>query len=840
MTTSGLASAAMNWTLWNSAGAAVVILLVLICQFLLKERISARWHYNLWILVLARLVLPTLPTVRIPVPQWAKSPHPPAELVSAPTPRREPAPAERDPVIRLPHDLQVFDGAAVPDSATALQPSVNAGQATAIIVRQPTAPLTSPALSVSSSPRPQADWILRLLLVWLAGTTLLLLRLGWTSARLTLATRNCPLIRNPAVADLLANCCLTVGISRTPRILLAPPGSGPALVGMWSPKLLLPHCVLHDFDAAELQSILLHEISHLKRRDIALNYVLAILQALHWFNPLVWLAFARMRADRELACDEAVLRLTPAGNRRGYGCTILRLLELLCHGGVPAGAMGVIQHRALMHRRIAMIAQFDPSRRTWSGTGMMLSLLLIIAAAVSAVRAQQAPSSAAPNPAVQPASQGDPTRPALDQARQSIEAAAAPGQPPITIAPPATEAPPLADKLPPPAATPAPQPPPVSALPGAPSTLGQPMPFAAPAPQLTVSPNSEGGIVSVDDSAATEANAQTAQKLQKGQSVHFEGVSLRDVLNQLADAGSIDIILDEKALTDVGIDSSNAAVTMNVREARPLEQVLQLALRLASRDIDYSLVNGVVFVSSRAELARHVVARAYGIGLDTDRNELAELIFNTLGRSPNMRLAFLGDKLIITAPEPSQRQVARLLALLPSQTSRTSANPASSSRAATTSVYSLKYARADELSSVLSSAGSPNLRVAVEPRTNQLIVTAPERDQKLAEDLLRRLDQPGEQGAKGSSDKEPIEQMRSLAHQAMDLSSKYGAHSPQVEAVGKQLDALGQKMEALGEQLSKEGRDADALKLRAEMEQIKAIVAPLRSELESLPPAVGR
>jgi hypothetical protein len=369
------------------------------------------------------------------------------------------------------------------------------------------------------------------------------------------------------------------------------------------------------------------------------------------------------------------------------------------------------------------------------------------------------------------------------------------------------------------------------------------MPQAIPNPQVTVGEMPDGAVVSVDDTAATQADTQTAQKLQKGQSVQFEGLPLRDVLNQLADLGSIDIIVDEKALTDVGIDSSSTPVTMNVHEPRPLEQVLQLALRLASRDIDYSLVNGVVFVSSRAELARHVVARAYGVGAETDRNELADLIFNTLGRSPSIRLAFLGDRLIITAPEPSQRQVARLLALLPGKTTRTSANHASS-MTPSTSVYSLKYARATELSSVLSSACSPNLRVAVEPRTNQLIVTAPEQDQKIAEDLLRRLDQPGEQGAKGSSDElslsGPVEQMRSLAQQAVDLSVKYGAHSPQVEDIAKQLEALGQKMAALGDQLTRDGRKEEAAKLRAEMDQIRAIVAPLRSELESTAPAVGK
>src|SRR4029077_14707038 len=101
--------------------------------------------------------------------------------------------------------------------------------------------------------------------------------------------------------------------------------------------LLLPLSVLRDFDRRELRLIFLHELAHLRRNDVLTNWLVAILQIIHWFNPLLWLAFARLRADRELACDELVLSVTQQQERRVYGQTMIKLLQTLSRGTVLPG-----------------------------------------------------------------------------------------------------------------------------------------------------------------------------------------------------------------------------------------------------------------------------------------------------------------------------------------------------------------------------------------------------------------------------------------------------------------------------------------------------------------------
>jgi beta-lactamase regulating signal transducer with metallopeptidase domain len=67
---------------------------------------------------------------------------------------------------------------------------------------------------------------------------------------------------------------------------------------------------LRSFSTEELRFVFLHELAHVRRRDILMSWLMALLQVVHWFNPLVWFAFSRWRADRELACD-ALKRSVP-------------------------------------------------------------------------------------------------------------------------------------------------------------------------------------------------------------------------------------------------------------------------------------------------------------------------------------------------------------------------------------------------------------------------------------------------------------------------------------------------------------------------------------------------
>jgi hypothetical protein len=126
----------------------------------------------------------------------------------------------------------------------------------------------------------------------------------------------------------------------------------------------------------ELHYVFLHELAHLKRRDIYLGWFMVVLQVLHWFNPLVWLAFAQMRADRELACDSLVLSTMSVNESQGYGRTIVNLFKGFSRIQYAPGIVGILENKSQLKRRIIMIAQFKKGTYRWSILAIILLAVL--------------------------------------------------------------------------------------------------------------------------------------------------------------------------------------------------------------------------------------------------------------------------------------------------------------------------------------------------------------------------------------------------------------------------------------------------------------------------------
>lgn len=111
---------------------------------------------------------------------------------------------------------------------------------------------------------------------------------------------------------------------------------GPALLGLFRPRIVLPADFATRYDADEQRLIIAHEQRHAIRRDPCANAAIALLQCAFWFNPLVHLAAMRCRFDQELACDADVIAHHP-GQIRAYAAAMLKTqvggaaAPLTCH-----------------------------------------------------------------------------------------------------------------------------------------------------------------------------------------------------------------------------------------------------------------------------------------------------------------------------------------------------------------------------------------------------------------------------------------------------------------------------------------------------------------------------
>ena len=104
------------------------------------------------------------------------------------------------------------------------------------------------------------------------------------------------------------------------RILRYADAESPMVIGFLKPMLVLPNC---DYSEEELFFVLKHELIHIKRHDIYMKLLFVIANALHWFNPLIYIMQKEAVVDMELSCDEKVIQKTAFAVRKAYTETLL-------------------------------------------------------------------------------------------------------------------------------------------------------------------------------------------------------------------------------------------------------------------------------------------------------------------------------------------------------------------------------------------------------------------------------------------------------------------------------------------------------------------------------------
>ncbi|MBK8092403.1 MAG: hypothetical protein IPK32_10625 [Verrucomicrobiaceae bacterium] len=297
-------TAFFDWLLTTSLRTSILTLLVLGVQFMLRRQLSARARYALWLPVLIVLLTPVFPESR-----WS------LENVFR---------AETAPLLPLPMltEALIFDAVSEP-------------------ITPPPAPI---------------DWAKIGLQVWF-GISLALW--GFISFSFIQTLRRFKSTRLPISDELsekVAQIAREVGLSRTPRVWTSAAIQSPAVTGLLQPILLLPALFERHFTAAESRLILKHELTHLKRHDLPLNALLCLLMALHWFNPLLWIAFYKARLDREAACDAQVLENAPPQRRVEYGHALLKAETAFAPLQLSLGFVGLFQRGVALRSRIQSIA----------------------------------------------------------------------------------------------------------------------------------------------------------------------------------------------------------------------------------------------------------------------------------------------------------------------------------------------------------------------------------------------------------------------------------------------------------------------------------------------------
>lgn len=134
-------------------------------------------------------------------------------------------------------------------------------------------------------------------------------------------------LQNRQIRELFDCCMSEMNIKKKISLYSSAYLSSPMAAGLVKPIIILPIHILSEFTKEEIRFILLHELTHIKHRDLFLNRFLALMQALYWYHPVVWIGLREMRKDQEVGCDLSVLSILEENSYVDYGKTLIRFAE---------------------------------------------------------------------------------------------------------------------------------------------------------------------------------------------------------------------------------------------------------------------------------------------------------------------------------------------------------------------------------------------------------------------------------------------------------------------------------------------------------------------------------
>ncbi|PGS77246.1 M56 family metallopeptidase [Bacillus cereus] len=355
-----------DWVIETSIMASILVGLILCIKVLFRNKLTPRWQYMLWIILIIRLVLP-----------W--SPDSSYSIYSVLTYKSDDAfISSQNPVASFltkerMQELKYIDNKKLlTKEDTYTTSSIKTGQ-------------VNKTQTHSNEDDETILFYTIFIYIWLTGVILLSVATFVMNRRLLLYIKKQPVITDEKIVQIFEKCKQSMSVQRNIPLLVSGKVSSPTVLGFIKPKLLLSTVHMKILDEQQLRYIFHHELAHIKRRDVGVNWLMHGLLILNWFNPILWYAYSCMREDQELACDALALTYIDSEEQIAYGHTIISLLEhYSSYYKVPSMA-NFSKNKRMLKRRILMIKKFQKKSYRWSALG---AVAVIAVSSVSLLNAR--------------------------------------------------------------------------------------------------------------------------------------------------------------------------------------------------------------------------------------------------------------------------------------------------------------------------------------------------------------------------------------------------------------------------------------------------------------------
>ncbi len=335
-----------------SFSGSLLILALLLGKRFLKNKISRQWQYYIWLVVVMRLLLPFGPEVSLMGKAYQAV------------------------------DQAISQAAPLPPQQQSPQSGPGGNLAPAVGAEQHNETVNSPADDVTTAHPLQDIGVLlinHIWLVWLvAALGLLIRKITIYQGFVRYIKAGSTLVSDIELLDRLSIVAEQSGIKKPIELCVDPLVSSPLLIGFFHPCIVLPSA---DIPEKDLHYIILHELTHYKRRDMFYKWLVQITVCLHWFDPLVHLMSREIAKACEFSCDEAVLVKMGYDNAQDYGKALLDAMAAVGRYKENLGAVTLSENKQLLKERLGAIMKFKKRSRSGKIWTAVLTLCVVLGAA---------------------------------------------------------------------------------------------------------------------------------------------------------------------------------------------------------------------------------------------------------------------------------------------------------------------------------------------------------------------------------------------------------------------------------------------------------------------------
>lgn len=197
--------------------------------------------------------------------------------------------------------------------------------------------------------------------IWLLGISVLVIVMIYAAIKFNKRVRKSNSVYDEKIINLFEMCRVKAGINKNVKLIKSSFVKSPCIYGLIRPKILMSESILESREKINLEYIFLHELLHIKKNHILVNYIIFTLSTIHWFNPIIRYSLNKIKEDMEIICDSEVLNILDYNKKLQYGNLLLDLQEISTRAPWLPQMAGIINNKNKLKRRIEMIKKFKKS-----------------------------------------------------------------------------------------------------------------------------------------------------------------------------------------------------------------------------------------------------------------------------------------------------------------------------------------------------------------------------------------------------------------------------------------------------------------------------------------------